>query len=66
VLTGLRFAPASTAVCFNQQQMNATALNALYTSLGTASGAQTLTVTSNPGKAGSTTSIATAKGWTVV
>lgn len=61
-LNGLRYAPPSLA----NQSMNATALNELYTSLGTAVGAQTLTVTGNPGSGTSTPSIATAKGWTVV
>lgn len=58
----LRFAPASCA----SLGLSAAALNDLYTSLGTASGAQTLTVTGNPGSGSSTPSIATAKGWTVV
>lgn len=61
VLTGLRFAPTS----FASQQLSATALDALYTSLGTASGAQTITVTNNPGIGTDTPSIATGKGWTV-
>lgn len=64
ILTGLRFALGNTNVTVNEQ-MDATALNALYTSLGTASGAQTLNFTGNPGKAGSTPSIAIAKGWTL-
>jgi len=46
--------------------MGATALNAMFTSLGTANGTQTITVTGNPGAATCTTSIATNKGFTVV
>ena len=46
--------------------MNATALDAMFTSLGTANGTQTITVTGNPGAANCTTSIATTKGWTIV
>jgi hypothetical protein len=45
-------------------KMSSAALNALYTSLPTVAG-QTLTTTGNFGYAGSTPSIATAKGWTV-
>lgn len=47
-------------------QMSATALNDLFTSLGTAVGSQTITVTGNPGAATCDTTIATAKGFTVV
>lgn len=46
--------------------LNASALNNLYTSLGTAAGAQTITVTGNPGVSGHNPSIATSKGWNVV
>ncbi len=46
--------------------MSATAIDALFTSLGTASGAQTINVRRNPGSATCTPSIATAKGFTVV
>lgn len=42
-----------------------TALNDLFTSLGTASGSQTIIVTGNPGAATCDTTIATAKGFTV-
>ena len=45
--------------------LEATALNNLFTSLGTASGSQTITVTGNPGAGTCDTSIATSKGWTV-
>lgn len=47
-------------------RLSATALNAFFTALGTANGAQTITVTGNPGAATCDTSIATAKGFTVV
>jgi len=59
-LAGGRFS-ISYASCL----LNAAALDAIYTALGTASGSQTITVTSNPGIATDTPSIATAKGWTV-
>jgi hypothetical protein len=45
-------------------KMSAAALDALYTSLGTAS-AQTITVTGNYGTTGDDPTIATSKGWTV-
>jgi len=43
--------------------LGAAALNTIYTNLAVA--AKTITVTGNPGQAGSTKSIATLKGWTV-
>jgi TATA-box binding protein (TBP) (component of TFIID and TFIIIB) len=59
-LTGLRvgFTVAGCA-------MSAAALNDLFTSLGTASGSQTIIVTNNPGAATCDTTIATAKGFSV-
>lgn len=50
----------------SNSQMSATALNNMFTSLGTASGSQTITVTGNPGAATCNPTIATAKGFTVV
>ena len=47
-------------------QLNAAALNEVFTNLGTASGSQTLDVRDNPGSATCNPSIATAKGWTVL
>ena len=47
-------------------KMSATALNEMFTALGTASGAQTITITGNYGAATCDTSIATAKGFTIV
>lgn len=47
-------------------KLSAAELNRVYTNLGIASGAQTLTVTGNYGTSGDDTSIAIAKGWTVV
>lgn len=46
--------------------MQAQELNALFTSLGTASGAQTIDIRNQPGSATCDTSIATAKGFTVL
>jgi len=45
--------------------MSATEINNFFTSLGTASGAQTIVVTGNPGAATCDVTIATAKGFTV-
>jgi hypothetical protein len=50
----------------DNSNMGATALDAMFTSLGTANGSQTITITGNPGAATCTTSIATAKGFTIV
>jgi surface protein len=60
ILTGLKY-----AVSILGMRLDGVALDALYTSLGTAAGAQTLTVTANHGTVDDTPSIATAKGWTV-
>jgi len=60
ILTGLKY-----AVSIIGMRLDGVALDALYTSLGTAAGAQTLTVTTNHGTVDDTPSIATAKGWTV-
>jgi hypothetical protein len=46
--------------------MSASAIDALFTSLGTAVGSQTISVKRNPGSATCTTSIATSKGYTVL
>ena len=46
--------------------MGATALDAMFTSLGTANGTQTITITGNPGAATCDTTIATTKGFTVI
>ena len=50
----------------SNSRMNETALNAMFTSLGTANGAQTITITGNSGAATCNTAIATAKGFTVI
>jgi len=55
-----------TGFTVSDSRMGATAINALFTSLGTANGSQTITVTGNPGAATCDTSIATNKGFTVV
>jgi len=60
ILTGLKY-----AFNINGARLDGPALNALYTSLGTAAGAQTITVTNNHGTVDDDPSIATAKGWTV-
>ena len=49
----------------DQAKLDGPALNALFTSLGTASGTQTITVTQTIGYGSQDNSIATAKGWTV-
>jgi surface protein len=60
IMTGMKY-----AFSVQGMRLDGTALNALYTSLGTAVGAQTLTVTTNHGTVDDTPSIATTKGWTV-
>ena len=60
ILTGLRY-----GLSVQGMRLDGTALDALYTSLGTAAGVQTLTVTANHGTVDDTPSIATTKGWTV-
>jgi surface protein len=64
ILTGLRYSPTPSGANFSFR-LDGTALDALYTSLGTAVGAQTLNITSNHGTVDDTPSIATTKGWTV-
>jgi surface protein len=60
IMTGMKY-----AFSVQGMRLDGVALDALYTSLGTAVGAQTLTVTTNHGTVDDTPSIATAKGWTV-
>jgi surface protein len=64
ILTGLKYSitPSSAPLSF---RLDGIALDALYTSLGTAVGSQTFTVTANHGTVDDNPSIATAKGWTV-
>ena len=50
----------------NYSNLTADAIDAFFTSVGTASGAQTLDVSDNPGSATCDTTIATTKGWTVI
>jgi hypothetical protein len=61
ILTGLR-----RGFTIDDCNMSATAIDALFTSLGNAVGSQTINVRRNPGSATCTTSIATSKGFTVV
>lgn len=61
ILSGL-----TVGINISNHKLDATALNAFQTALGTANGAQTLTFTGNPGAATCDTSIGTAKGYTVV
>jgi len=60
ILTGCKY---TVSVAYGV--LSGTALDALYTSLGTAAGSQTITVSGNHGTSSDTPSIATAKGWTV-
>ena len=60
ILTGL-----TRGVSVANASLSSTALDALYTSLGTAAGSQTITVGGNYGTTGDNPSIATSKGWTV-
>ena len=61
ILNGCRY-----GFSISNNEMSATALNNMFTSLGTAAGSQTITVTGNPGALTCNTTIATAKGFTVV
>lgn len=54
----------STSFSIVNAELDAAALNAMYTALPTV-GSATVTVTGNPGTSGDNPSIATAKGWTV-
>jgi hypothetical protein len=55
---------AKVSIDYNNCNLSATALDAIYTALPTVS-AKTIKITSNWGAATDTPSIATAKGWTV-
>ena len=59
-LNGTRY-----SIDYSNAMLSPAELDAIYTALGTAAGAQTITVTGNWGTAGDDPSIATAKGWTV-
>jgi hypothetical protein len=52
-------------VVLSNNLMSSTEINNFFTSLGTASGAQTIVVTGNPGAATCDVTIATLKGFTV-
>lgn len=58
-------APVKFSISIANFKLSATALNDLFAALPTVTG-QTLTVTGNPGAATCDTSIATAKGWSVI
>lgn len=60
-----RLAGTTRSISYASLMLSASALNDIYTGLGTAAGAQTITVTGNWGTTSDTPSIATAKGWTV-
>ena len=60
ILTGCKY-----TVSVANGVLSGTALDALYTSLGTAAGSQTITVSGNHGTSSDDPSIATAKGWTI-
>ena len=65
-LTNVILSGLTIGVNISQQEIEADALDIFFTSLGTANGAQTITVTGNPGAATCDTTIATTKGWTVI
>jgi len=66
VFNGCNFAAGAAApIALNFSGLDADALNALFTSLDTVTG-KTITVTGSVGASSCNTSIATAKGWTVV
>jgi hypothetical protein len=53
------------AINYSGCMLGTAAINDIFTGLGTASGAQAITVSGNPGFATCDQTIATAKGWTV-
>lgn len=61
VMPGMKY---TFSVAYNA--LSAPAIDEMFTNLGTAAGAKTVTVTGNPGAAFCDPTIATAKGWTVV
>jgi surface protein len=68
-LYGLRYTHSyhiSTSVITVNRALTASALNEIFTNLGTAAGSQTITITNCLGAATCDRTIATAKGWTVV
>jgi len=52
-------------VAINGMQLSAAALDAVFTSLGTANAGATINITGNPGAATCTKTIAVNKGWAV-
>lgn len=52
-------------ITFIGANLSSTEINEIYTLLGTANGAKTITISGNYGYGGATNSIATGKGWTV-
>lgn len=53
-------------VSYSNCQLSQSEILEIFTGLGAAAGAQTITITGNPGASGVPTTIATSKGWTVV
>ena len=64
-LQSVKITGAKYAIDYSNCMLSSAALDNISPNLGTASGAQTITVTGNWGTAGDDPSIATAKGWTV-
>ena len=69
ILTGLRRTGSAAGLSLVDTKMDATALDAFFTALGTCAETttfyKTITVTGTPGAAGCDAAIATAKGWVV-
>jgi hypothetical protein len=61
IMPGLRF-----GLNVSNNRLQAAAINAFFTALGTSSGSQTINVSGNPGAATCNTSLATTKGFTVI
>jgi len=64
-VTSLTLRGLKVSILINAMNLSATALDAVFTSLGTANAGATINITGNPGAATCTKSIATAKGWGV-
>jgi surface protein len=54
------------SINYTNSKLSATALNDVFSGLGTASGSQNITITNNPGATTCNRSIASGKLWTVV
>jgi hypothetical protein len=64
-LARVQYAGFNVTIDFTACNLNATALNEIFTNLSASGAGKTITILNNPGAATCTRSIATTKGWTV-